>query len=130
MPAPGRGHRRLKLALAASHANAPGAARHYVQLVLTDRSTLTEDRDFGVIGVKSWRLADLGSKHALLLAGVGWGSMPEPMVRDDLATGRLKRLDLPEWCNGVYALHAIHRTDSPPRSAAAWMIQRFSQQAN
>jgi DNA-binding transcriptional LysR family regulator len=114
--------------LAAGHANAPGVARNYVQLVLTDRSTLTEDRDFGVIGLKTWRLADLGSKHALLLAGIGWGNMPEPMVREDLAVGRLKRLDLPESAGGFYALHAIHRTDTPPRPAAAWMIRRFSRQ--
>ena len=38
--------------------------------MLTDRSLLTEGRDFGVVSVKSWRLADLGAKHALLLAGM------------------------------------------------------------
>ncbi len=113
--------------LAAGRAQ-PGAARDFVQLVLTDRSTLTEGRDFSVIGVRTWRLADLGSKHALLLAGIGWGNMPEPMVHDDLAAGRLKRLDLPEWLGGFYALHAIHRTDTPPGPAAAWMIRHFSQQ--
>jgi DNA-binding transcriptional LysR family regulator len=114
--------------LAAGHA-LPGAARNFVQLVLTDRSTLTAGRDFSVIGVRTWRLADLGSKHALLLAGIGWGNMPEPMVRDDLAAGRLKRLELPEWLGGFYAFHAIHRTDTPPGPAAAWMIRHFSQQA-
>jgi hypothetical protein len=31
---------------------------------------LPEDRDFGVIGVRLWRLADLGSNHALLPAGM------------------------------------------------------------
>jgi DNA-binding transcriptional LysR family regulator len=65
-------------------ANPPGAPRNHTQLVLTDPSSLTEGQDFGVVGTKSWRLADLGAKHALLLAGVGWGNMPEPMVRDDL----------------------------------------------
>jgi len=100
-----------------------------VQLVLTDRSSLTQGQDFGVIGVKSWRLADLGAKHALLLAGIGWGNMPEPMVRADLAAGRLKQLDLPEGSDGFhYAFHAIYRTDTPPKPAAAWMIQRFSRQ--
>src|SRR5712671_1588319 len=44
--------------LAAGRAQ-PGAARDFVQLVLTDRSTLTEGRDFSVIGVRTWRLADL-----------------------------------------------------------------------
>jgi len=115
--------------LAAGGANAPGEARNFVQLVLTDRSTLTEGRDFSVIGVRTWRLGDLGSKHALILAGVGWGNMPESMVHDDLAVGRLKRLDLPEWSGGFYPFHAIHRTDTPPGPAAAWMIRHFSQQA-
>ena len=115
--------------LAADRAHAPGAARDFVQLVLTDRSTLTEGRDFSVIGVRTWRLADLGSKHALLLAGIGWGNMPEPMVRDDLSAGRLKRLSLSEWSGGFYAFHAIYRTDTPPGPAAAWMIWHFSQQA-
>lgn len=115
--------------LSTAKENSPGAARNHVQLVLTDRSALTEGRDFGVISVRSWRLADLGSKHALLLAGIGWGNMPEPMVREDLAAGRLKQLDLPEWACGIYQMQAIYRTDSPPGPAAAWMIERFVQQA-
>jgi DNA-binding transcriptional LysR family regulator len=106
-----------------------GAARNHTQLVLTDRSSLTAGQDYAVIAIKSWRLADLGSKHALLLAGVGWGNMPEPMVRDDLANGRLVRLELPEWAGGFYQFQAIHRTDTPPRPAAAWMIRRFLQQS-
>jgi DNA-binding transcriptional LysR family regulator len=52
-------------------------ARH-VQLVLTDRSTLTAGREFGVFSPRTWRLADLGAKHAFLLAGLGWGGMPCP----------------------------------------------------
>lgn len=114
--------------LATNRANAQGEARNHVQLVLTDRSVLTEGRDFGVVGMRTWRLADLGAKHALLLAGIGWGNMPVPMVRDDLATGRLKRLDLPDWTGGSYAMQAIHRTDTPPGPAAAWLIRRFADQ--
>jgi DNA-binding transcriptional LysR family regulator len=114
--------------LATDRAHAPGAARDFVQLVLTDRSTLTEGRDFSVIGVRTWRLADLGSKHALLLAGIGWGNMPEPMVRDDLAAGLLRRLDLSEWSGGFYAFHAIYRADTPPGPAAGWMMRYFADQ--
>jgi DNA-binding transcriptional LysR family regulator len=116
--------------LAKRRSISPGAARDHVQLVLADRSVLTEGEDFGVIGVRSWRLADLGSKHALLVAGIGWGSMPEPMVRADLEAGRLKQLDLPEWSSSLYAMRAIYRTESPPGPAAMWLIERFTQQAN
>jgi DNA-binding transcriptional LysR family regulator len=103
------------------------AARKHVQLVLTDRSELTRDQEFGVVAIRTWRLADLGSKHALLLAGVGWGSMPEAMVRDDLAAGRLVRLDLDTWENIAYPLRAVHRTDAPPGPAARWLIERLQQ---
>lgn len=108
--------------------HAPGAARKHIQLVLTDRSPLTKGRDFGVVGIKTWRLADLGAKHALLLAGVGWGSMPEFMVRDDLDAGRLVRLALPDWNAGHYTFSAIHRSDTPPGPATRWLIERFSAQ--
>ena len=103
----------------------PGDLRRYRQLVLTVRSTFDEGRDAGIFAADAWRLADLGAKHALLLAGVGWGNMPEPNVRDDLAQGRLVRLDIPEIGTGSYPLHAIYRTHSPPGPAARWLIQHF-----
>jgi DNA-binding transcriptional LysR family regulator len=107
----------------------PGEARRYRQLILTVRSPFTEGQDVGVLGAETWRLADLGAKHALLLAGSGWGLMPEPVVRDDLTAARLVRLDLPETRGGFYPLQAIYRRDNPPGPAAAWMIQRFVSQA-
>ena len=114
--------------LARSGRHAPGEARNHIQLVLTDRSPLTKGQDFGVVGVKTWRLADLGAKHALLLAGVGWGSMPEFMVRGDLDAGRLVRLALPDWQAGAYEFNAIYRSDAPPGPAARWLIERFAAQ--
>jgi DNA-binding transcriptional LysR family regulator len=55
--------------------------------------------------------------------------MPEPNIREDLAAGRLVRLDLPEAKRGVYAFQAMYRTDTPPGPAAGWLIQRFADQA-
>ncbi len=107
---------------------APGAARDHVQLVLTDRSRLTQGQDFAVISVRTWRIADLGAKHALLVAGLGWGNMPTHMVGEDLAAGRLVHLALPEGNGGTVRLQAIHRIDSPPGPAARWLIERFAGQ--
>ena len=109
--------------------NAPGAARDHIQLVLTDRSPLTQGQDHAVVGTQTWRLADLGSKHMLLREGIGWGNMPEPMVREDLELGRLVRLDIPEYKDGSYRLQAIYRTDTPPGPAGSWLIARFEAQA-
>jgi DNA-binding transcriptional LysR family regulator len=102
-------------------------ARDHVQLVLTDRSQLTAGRDFGVLSVRSWRLADLGAKHALLLAGLGWGNMPKPMVADDIKRGRLVRLAIESEGDPVYHFHSLYRSDTPPGPAASWLMERLSQ---
>ncbi|RVG53647.1 LysR family transcriptional regulator [Sinorhizobium meliloti] len=112
----------------AGGSHAPGAARSHIQLVLTDRSPLTQGHEFAVVGTHTWRLADLGAKHMLLKEGIGWGNMPEPMVRDDLADGRLVQLDLPDCKGGPYRLQAIYRTDTPPGPAGRFLIEHFQAQ--
>jgi DNA-binding transcriptional LysR family regulator len=62
-------------------------ARH-VQLVLSDRSGMSEGKDFGVLSPRTWRLSDLGAKHAFLRAGLGWGGMPFDVIEADLASAR------------------------------------------
>lgn len=102
---------------------APGVARRWRQLVLTDRSPLTAGQDFSVLGTRTWRLGDLGAKHALLLEGIGWGNMPRHMIADDLAAGRLVVLALPEAPGAHYALKAIWRQDCPAGPARTWMLE-------
>lgn len=114
--------------LATTGPHGPGAGREHVQLVLTDRSRLTDDQEFAVVGTRTWRLADLGAKHMLLREGIGWGNMPEPIIRDDLASGRLVRLELPDCPGGDYLFDVIYRTDTPPGPAARWLIERFKAQ--
>jgi DNA-binding transcriptional LysR family regulator len=65
----------------------------------------------------------------LLREGIGWGYMPEPMVREDIESGRLVRLHVPEYKDGFVRLHAIYRTDTPPGPAGSWLIDRFVAQA-
>jgi len=101
--------------------------REQVQLVLTDRTALTEGQDFGVLALRTWRLGDLGAKHALLLAGLGWGNMPAEMVADDLAAGRLVRLQIAEASEYHYPIGLIHRTDTPPGPAGAWLAERLAE---
>jgi DNA-binding transcriptional LysR family regulator len=115
--------------LARADRNVPGAGRDHIQLVLTDRSSLTHGRDFGVVGTETWRLADLGSKHMLLREGIGWGYMPEPMVHADVEAGRLVHLNMPEMKSGSIRLFAIYRTDTPPGPAGSWLIAQFQNQA-
>ncbi|GAA4041205.1 LysR family transcriptional regulator [Parerythrobacter jejuensis] len=101
---------------------APGESRKHLQLILSDRSTLTEGREFSVLSPLSWRLGDLGAKHALLKEGIGWGNMPRHMVSGDLARGTLVELDLPEKPGDRYTLSALWRRDQRPGPATSWLI--------
>ncbi|MBF9151574.1 LysR substrate-binding domain-containing protein [Novosphingobium jiangmenense] len=100
----------------------PGEARKHRQLVLTDRSQLTHGQDFSVLSASTWRLGDLGARHALMREGIGWGNMPRHLIDADLAAGRLKRLALPEAPNVAYRFHALWRRDCPIGPARAWVL--------
>jgi len=102
---------------------APGETGQHLQLVLTDRSPLTEGLEFSVLSPRTWRLADLGAKHALLLEGIGWGNMPSHAVAADLAAKRLVALALPEAPRFAYRLYALWRKDSRPGPATTWMLE-------
>jgi DNA-binding transcriptional LysR family regulator len=104
---------------------APSAGREHVQLVLTDRSPLTKGRDFAVASPQTWRLADLGAKHALLREGIGWGNMPLPMIEADLVAGTLVRLAMPDDSGGLYRFSAVHRRDAALGPATRWLAERF-----
>ena len=99
----------------------------HVQLVLTDRSTLSKGREFGVLSSNTWRLADLFAKHEFLLKGLGWGGMPLHVVEADLKAGRLKTLtiaDLPK--TGLKLdMSAAYPAATPPGPAGRWLIERL-----
>ena len=105
-------------------------ARH-VQLVLTDRSSLTAGREFGVFSPRTWRLADLGAKHAFLLAGLGWGGMPSDRVEADLKSGVLVEIKLADAPAAGFVMpwYAAHRPDTPPGPAGRWLIDRLKDTA-
>ena len=102
---------------------APGETRQHLQLVLTDRSPLTEGREFSVFSPRTWRLADLGAKHALLLEGIGWGNMPRHAIAEDVRAGRLVELSLPDAPPVRYPLHALWRKDARPGPASSWLLE-------
>jgi DNA-binding transcriptional LysR family regulator len=103
-------------------------AKH-IQLVLTDRSALSAGREFGVMSPTTWRFADLGAKHAFLLNGLGWGSMPYLAVKEDLASGRLQELSIEDGPNGGFMMpmSAVYPNAAPPGPAGRWLIEQLKQ---
>jgi DNA-binding transcriptional LysR family regulator len=98
----------------------------HVQLVLTDRSTLSEGRNFGVLSPLTWRLADLGAKLEFLRAGFGWGHMPLPAIEDHLARKDLVRIRVEGMpADARMPMLAVYRKDAPPGPAGKAFIQQL-----
>jgi hypothetical protein len=86
-----------------------------VQLALSNRTKLSEGREFAVFSPLTWRLADLGAKHAFLKAGLGWGHMTLHMVK---AVGVLVKI----LVEGVprdprMSMKVVYREDAPGPAA-------------
>jgi DNA-binding transcriptional LysR family regulator len=102
-----------------------------IQIVLTDRSQVTAGRDFSVYTGKTWRVSEQMIKRDLLLAGFGWGYMPEHLIAADVAAGRLRVLQVEGLRNpNTVALLLIRRRDRLLGPAAQWLLSRFLHQSD
>ncbi len=93
----------------------------HLQIVLSDPSRVSEGRDFGVISPQTCRVNTQDAKHALILAGVGWGRLPRWRAQRDLDEGRLVRLRTDSLGRGgevVSEVYLAHRLDEPMGPAA------------
>jgi DNA-binding transcriptional LysR family regulator len=115
--------------LASHKGTIPQSTLHqHVQLVLTDRSTLTKGQNYGVVSPNVWRLADMGARHAFLRAGFGFGHMPRFMVEDDIKSGKLRvvRVQMPSNVRPLMPMRAVYRKEAPPGPAGRWLIKHLS----
>jgi DNA-binding transcriptional LysR family regulator len=102
-----------------------------VQIVLgEDRPSAEHGGDeHGVFSPRRWRVVDLGTKHALIASGLGWGHLPEHLVRADLAAGRLVSLPLRAWGGRPLrrSLLIVQRPDAVLGPVAQWAEARMGE---
>lgn len=105
-----------------------------VQIVLSERHEGSEAeakrvgvRDQAVLSPRTWRVAELGVKHAMLRAGLGWGNLPDHLVREDLQTGRLVRIHPAAWGEDEHKLYfsAVYRKDLTFGPAHKWILDQL-----
>lgn len=94
-----------------------------VQIVLAERQEQGV-ADQAVLSARTWRIAELHTKHALLCAGLGWGNLPEHLVRDDLRARRLVRIRPEGWSEHEHTLtlSAVHRPGATIGPAHRWLL--------
>ena len=98
------------------------ALEPHVQLVLTDRTPLTQNLSGGIVSRRIWRFADLATRLEFLLAGFGWCNMPSHMVAEHVAAGRLKRLKLDNQEDVALPLYVVHERGRTPGRAGRWLV--------
>ncbi|WP_461331869.1 substrate-binding domain-containing protein [Bradyrhizobium embrapense] len=88
----------------------------HLQIVLSDPTPLSEGRSFGVLSPQVCRVSNQDTKHAMILAGLGWGRLPLWQVSRDLKERRLVRVETGALGrNAALAMEAYlaHRLDEP-----------------
>lgn len=95
----------------------------HVQLVLTDRTPLTQNFSGGIVSHHVWRFADLSTRLEFLLAGFGWCRMPAHLVRGAIAEGRLKELKLAEFSSFQFLAHVVQVRGHEMGRAGRWLIE-------
>jgi DNA-binding transcriptional LysR family regulator len=105
------------------------ALAEHIQLVHTDPSDASRICEFGPVSPRAWFISHLADKQAFLRSGLGFGSLPLPMVEEDLASGALVRIKLedtpPE--GHVVVMSAAYRKDIPQGPAVRWFIDHLKQ---
>lgn len=96
-----------------------------VQIVLSERSDVSGVADQAVLSTRTWRVADLHTKHELLRAGLGWGNLPAHLVRDDLRERRLLPLRLEAFTEEALTLSAIYRPNTVLGPAHRWLLAQL-----
>lgn len=81
--------------------------------------------DQGVISLRTWRVTSLDMKLELIRRGVGWGSLPSPLIAAQLASGSLVKLRPQAWTPAGHSLpmHAVVRRGAPRGQVTTWLCQ-------
>ncbi|WP_448132027.1 LysR family transcriptional regulator [Stutzerimonas chloritidismutans] len=110
----------------------PDLASH-LQIVLADPTPLSEGRSFGVLSPFTCRVNTQEAKVALIRAGLGWGRLPAWLVEEDLVSGRLARVAIPDLGRNSEVqseAYLAHRLDEPLGPVAQAFRRALLEQAS
>lgn len=85
----------------------------YTQVIVagTGGQQFDQSRDL-LEGGKKWTVSDFAAKKEVILAGLGWGGIPDHLTVDERRTGRLVPLSVAGFPPRHTVLHAMRRRDT------------------
>ncbi len=99
----------------------------YVQIVVSGSGSdaFSQSRDLLPGGLR-WTVSDFAAKKEILLAGMGWGGIPEYLIEDELKHGELVELNLEAFPTRDSHLYQIRRRNVEVGVVAQFMWERLS----
>jgi DNA-binding transcriptional LysR family regulator len=77
-----------------------------------------QSRDLLPGGLK-WTVSDLTAKKKVILAGLGWGGLPDHLTQEERSSGALLSLNLEGFPVRQTTIYKIRRRDTPPGVVAS-----------
>lgn len=88
----------------------PALLRAHAQIVLRDSAHGAAPSLNVLEGGLRWTVTDVAAKKDLILAGMGWGGLPQHVIADELAAGTLRALVIPDFAEAM-ELFVMRRRD-------------------
>lgn len=93
------------------------------QIVVSGTAGPEDDQSRDLLpGGRRWTVSDFAAKKQVILSGLGWGGMPDHLIRQDIADGTLVPIAVDGFPPRRSELFALRRRDaaSGPVAAALW----------
>lgn len=102
------------------------ALRDHLQIVVSNQDSY----NFGLVGVNQWKVSEMRLRYDLIMAGVGWGSMPRQMIETEVSRGELVIIEPEQWDSSdkmpnITALVA-KRKDKAMGPAATFLMDKIA----
>lgn len=96
------------------------------QIVLADTSRHLTKSSAGLLrGGKKWRVNSKELKKELIVNGLGWGSLPEHDIQEELAQGKVQELNAGSIKSLKFPIYLMRRSDIPHGPVATAIWERF-----
>lgn len=105
--------------------------KQYVQVILKDSSPTPRKESYGVItGGKSWKVNDQYTKKEIIQEGMGWGSLPEYLIKKELEEGSLVPLGIENYPQKIEAEVRVARLLNKPYGPVATYLWNLFQEVS
>ncbi|MEM7132859.1 MAG: LysR family transcriptional regulator [Chloroflexota bacterium] len=89
--------------------------KEYVQVILRDSARNAPDQNYRVIEeARQWHVNDVQTKKEIIVEGLGWGTLPDFMMEEELETQKVVPLEIENYYRvGESEICVVGRADRP-----------------